>query len=285
MKWYPLVLAVLIFAPFESIAQYDHFSYEDGHFQTQMSVFVFTENTALKSRPSVVSQDMAYLNQGERVVILVNSMVETERNGIKQYWYEVQHTSDSGKISRGYIQGHDLALGGVTFQIDYRRDLLLIQVSKYNVSEAYTLNAKIVRNGKTVKSIECPFIEFHLNPPLPNYSVSVLKNIQANIDERSEVAEIAFFHKRPDFPSGNLYLVWNGENLDMICETMYLMEPGLFEYDSWVVYPGREGVERGHVMMVEVIKEFDEETESYVVVDRVNTLFRWDGIKVTRLEE
>lgn len=284
MKWYSLFLALSLAVTFEGIAQYDHFSYEKGLFQTEMSVFVFAENAVLKTRPSIISQDVETLNHGDRVMVMANSMVEVERNGIKQYWYEVQHTSDSGRISNGFIQGHDLALGGVTFQIDYRRDLLLFQVTKYNVSEAYTLTAKIVRNGKIVKSIECPFIDFHLNPPLLDYSVSVLKNIQANIDEKSEVAEISFFHERADFPLGTLYLIWNGENLAKICETMYLKEPGLFEYDSWVVYPGREGVKPGHVMMVEVIREFDEETESYVVLDRIENLFRWDGIQVTRRE-
>lgn len=284
MKLYAILIVCALVIPAGISAQYDHFSYEQGRFHPDMSVFVFAESTSLKVSPAIDASDRILLNHGDRVTILVNTMVVSERRGIKQYWYQVEHTSDSGKVTSGFIPGHDIALGAVTFQIDYRRDLLLFQITDFNPSEAYTLTAKIVRNGKIVKMLECPFIDFHLNPPFPDYSVAVAKNIQTRIDDKSEVAEIAFFHAKSEYPAGNLHLIWNGENLDRICETVYLKEPGLFEYDSWVVYPGREGVKPGHIMMVEVIKEFNEDAEEYMVTERITTLYKWDGESITVVE-
>lgn len=266
-----------------AMAQYDYFSYENGRFQSEMTVYVYEEECMLKSRPGPDGADILTLKQGDRLLVLYCAMVETERNGVIQYWYQVEYQTPEG-VTTGYVKGHDLALGALTFMIDYKRDLLLFRIFAFNPSEAYTLQAKVLRNGQTLKSITTPFIDFHLNPTCPDYSIAVLKNIQARIDEKSEVAEISFFHSRTDMPLGVLYLIWNGENLDRICETMYLKEPGLFEYDSYIVYPGREGVKAGTVKQVEIIREFDEEKEEYVVVEKIETLYVWDGVKISITE-
>lgn len=265
--------------------QYDYFVYENGRFQTQMQVYVFTEKTALKVKPSVDAADVVSIAHCDKLLIVSNTMVENAQTGVIQYWYQAEYTNDSGKVFSGYINGHDLAIAAIQFQIDYRRDFLLFRISGFNPSEPYTITAKVVRNGEVLQTIRAPFIDFHQNQPQPDYSISALKNVQTRIDEKSEIAELSFFHNRSEFPAGTAYFIWNGENLARICETMTISEPELFEYDSWVVYPGREGVKPGNIMFVESIKEYDETSGQYVAVSRIVTTYIWDGIKISVLKE
>lgn len=276
-------LLIIVSLSFNINAQYDYFSYDNGKFNVGMDVYVFSEEVALKANPFTTAEDVTILQHGERLKILQSLENRIERNGVLQNWYQVV-LEDNEEIFYGYISGHDLALGAVTFIMDYKRDLLLFQITGYQRNEAYTMTAKIVRDGKVLREIEVPFIDFPNNPAYPDYSVAVLKNIQTGIDRRSEVAEITFFHTNTKFPAGTLYLIWNGENLDDICETMYIKEPGIFEYDSYLVYPGREGVEQGTVMLVEIIREYDEESNNYVEVKRIRTTYVWDGKKITVAE-
>lgn len=275
------VLSVFILITAAGTAQYDYFAYENGSFQTGMQVYVFSDSCTLKQKPLGDAAAVAELHHGDKVKIVYNAMVQDFRDTIVQYWYYAEYTNGEGKEFAGFVSGHDLALGGVTFQIDYNRDLLLFQFSGFRSGLAYLLEAKIVRDGRVVKAIEVPFIEFHLNPEYPDFSISVLKNIQTGIDQKSEVAEITYFHERPDFPSGILYLIWNGEHLARICETSSITQPGLYLYDSYLVYPGRNNLKPGTIMQVEVIKEFTEEVEDYVEIDRITTIYRWDGKTIT----
>jgi hypothetical protein len=282
MKWIAALCFTTLFA-LQASTQYDYFAFESGIFQPEMTAWVYEEHTTLKSRPATDSRDLAHLTHGDRVLVMHSTGVQHQRNGVIHYWYNVSWTNDSGRVITGFIPGNDLALGAVTFQLHYRRDLLLFRIMTYNPSEAYTMEAKVVRNGQTVAQIETPFIDFHLNPAYFNYSVSVLKNIQTRIDSISEVAEITFYHLNQDRPSGTLYLIWSGEHLDRICETMYLHEPLLFIYESYIVYPGQEGVKPGTVKHVEIIREYNEEKEDYIVVEKIGTVYVWDGKLISKL--
>lgn len=279
-----LVLTALLMAVATATAQYDYFAYENGRFQSDMTVYVFAEQCALKERPALASKDVMPLAHGDKLLVYNFEWVESVRDGVKQYWYHVEYRNDT-LVTSGYICGHDLALGALNFQIDYKRDLLLFQITSYRDMQPYTLTAKVIRDGKTLKTLEHPFIDFHLNPAYPDFSISVQKNIQAGIDEKSEVAEISYIHTLTEFPVGTLYLIWNGEHLGALCETMYLKDPGLLEYESYLVYPGREGVQPGTVQKVEVIREYHEEEEAYLETERIITLYQWDGEKVTSGKE
>ncbi|HRZ41954.1 MAG TPA: hypothetical protein P5228_04535 [Bacteroidales bacterium] len=261
--------------------QYDYFTYENGRFQPDMHVYVFSDSCTLKTRPSVESNDIITLRQGDRLLVWNAEAAISERNGLIQYWYRVEYRTDS-LATNGYISGNDLALGALNFQIDYRRDLLLFRITDYREAGPYTLTAKIVRDGKTLKTVRTPFIDYHLNTANPDYSFSVLKNIQAGIDEKSEVAEISYVHSQPEFPVGTLYLIWNGENLAVICETTYFIDPELIEFESYLIYPGREGVQPGTVKKVEILREFDEKSEGFLETERIETIFVWDGVSVRK---
>jgi hypothetical protein len=281
MKWIVALLVVMLF-PFRAASQYDYFAYENGMFQAEMTVYVYAEQATLKGRAAADGKDLVHLVHGDRLLVIYQAGVQAVRNGIIHQWYNVSYTNDSGRVITGFIPGTDLALGAITFQIDYQRDLLLFRLKAFNAAMAYTLEAKVVRNGQTVKELETPFIDFHLNPERFSYSVSVLKNIQTRIDDKSEVAEITFFHQRQDLPSGTLYLIWNGNHLDRICETMFIQEPFVFIYDSYLVYPGQEGVLPGTAKHVEIIREYDEEKEDYIVVEKIETVYVWDGKRVIK---
>jgi hypothetical protein len=278
------VLSFFFFVTAAGTAQYDYFAYENGNFQAGIQVYVFTDSCSLRQKPAEDAIPVVEIHHGDKVKIVYNAMVQAFRDTLVQYWYYVEYTDKNGQVSVGFISGHDLALGGITFQINDQRDLLLFQFSGFRTWQAYLLEAKIVRNGMVIQTIEVPFIDYHLNPEFPDFSISALKNIQSGIDQQSEVAEITFFHENPDFPSGILYLIWNGEHLARICETLSIAQPGLYLYDSYLVYPGRNDVKPGTVMQVEVIKEFTEEAEDYVETDRIITIYRWDGKSITTVE-
>jgi hypothetical protein len=280
---------VLLLLPFllfrlSTSAQYDYFAYENGKFQPEMTVYVFSDECSLRARPGEAAREVMTLKQGDKLQVFNAEMVESERNGVKQYWYRAEYRNDT-LVAGGYISGNDLALGALHFQIDYKRDLLLFQITAYREMEPYTLTAKVIRNGKTMKTIRTPFIDFHMNLANPDYSFSVLKNIQTGIDEKSEVAEISFVHLSPEFPVGTLYLIWNGENLATICETMYYIDSEMTEYDSYLVYPGREGVLPGTVKKVELVREYDEKREGFVEKQKTETLYRWDGVSILKVAE
>lgn len=275
----PFLLTTLVLGSHQISAQYDYFTYENGRFQSDMNVYVFSDSCMLKARPGEEAVNILMLRQGDRLLVWNAEAATSERNGLIQYWYRVEYRTDSFSTN-GYISGNDLALGVLNFQIDYKRDLLLFRITNYREAGPYTLTAKVVRDGKTLKTVKTPFIDFHLNPANPDYSFSVLKNIQTGIDEKSEVAEISYVHEQQDFPVGTLYLIWNGEHLAVICETMYWINPELIEYESYIVYPGREGVQPGTVKKVEVIREFDEKKEGFVETERVETIYVWDGVSI-----
>jgi len=285
MKWPWICILFLWLGVPPAMGQYDYFVFEKGQFLNGMSVYVFSTNAPIKQRPAINAPDMVTLSHGAQVSVLSNPMVQAERGGIIHYWYQVEYTSDSGRVISGFISGHDLAMGAASFQIDYRKEILLLQITRFNPESAYTMSAKMIRNGAEIAQIRFPFIDFHGNPPLPEYSLSVLKNIQPGIDEKSEVAEISFYHANSGFPAGILYLIWNGEHLARLCETMYLLEPNLFEYDSYLVYPGRNGVKPGTVMVVETIKEFVEEQQEYILTEQNRIVYKWDGQKVAVVSE
>lgn len=285
MKW-PYVFVLLLWLSISSArGQYDYFVYENGVFQTGMQVYIFSNTAPIKQRPAINAAELTSLTHGNMVTIVSNPMVQAERGAVIHYWYQVDFTNDSGRVITGFVNGHDLAMGAVNFQIDYRRDLLLLQITRFNQEAAYTMTAKMVRNGSEIALIRFPFIDYHLNPALPGYSISVMKNIQPGIDEKSEVAEVSFYHADAGFPAGVLYLVWNGEHLARLCETMYLLVPNLFEYDAYLVYPGRSGVKPGTVMVVETIKEFVEERQEYVVTEQNKIVYKWDGQQVSVVSE
>ncbi len=276
-----LLLLPFLLAGWVVTAQYDYFAYENGRFQSEMAVYVFTDSCTLKARPAVESHDILTLRHGDRLTVWNTEMALSERNGLVQYWYRVEYRTDTF-ATNGYISGNDLALGMVNFQIDYKRDMLLFQIAQYREAGPYTLAAKIIRDAKTLKAVRTTFIDFPLNPANPDYSFSVLKNIQAGIDEKSEVAEISYVHMQPEFPVGTLYLIWNGENLGVICETTYFLDPELIEFESYLVYPGREGVLPGTVKKVDVVREYDETREGFIETERIETIYVWDGVSVRK---
>lgn len=272
------VLLAGFFLSLPATAQYDYFVYDAGRFVPGLQVHTFVEKAVLRERPGAGYRAVTSVDRGSRVVIMSNTMVQSERNGVIQYWYQVGYTNDTGAVFRGFLEGHDLAVAALRFQVDYQRDLLVAQITGTSDDGSYILTAHILRAGShTVLTAHIPFIPFMGNTTLPGYTFTLERNIQSRITPEAEVAELTYYHANDSMPAGTLYLLWTGEQLLKLCDAISMTEPDNTVREVMIIYPGREGVEAGSFRVKETITTYDPEKKRFNKPEQTISTHHWNG--------
>ena len=236
---------------------------------------VFREDAALFEEPSESSHIVCTLPVGDELFRLAAIDIQYEGDGMSCTWMEAFYEMD-GDTCRGYIPHSWLALTDQTLSGD---TLFLFGIDTY-----YPDRYRFVGSARAVSGGEILW-ESVFYPPGGAFGGNDYRYGASSrqIDEGdytfSNLVMLSFLYEACGYENRDVLFVWTGSYLVRGISASTVSEAGVFHYSEEFIFPEKDSLFGGWILLVTTSEEFDDDTMDYFITSQDTAYYSWNGLE------
>lgn len=252
-------------------------------FQKGNSTYVFIDLASIRSEPSIEDSIVDYVLLGTEVFFDTKTEYTSSLFGKTAAWYKVHYKKENVQ-KEGYIWGGDLCINpmrrnNVKFLFGLKGKDISKQKSKDNEDEREVMIAelKAVRNDSLISTVSWELFgtDGLAYSGAKIYPPAGLKNIQYLVNT-------VFSGEACGIPAIYQYTAWNGKQLILLPQLMFITDAGMYFYNETLYFPTDKLGKPG--MIIKKITQEETDEKNKTKKKSRSEFFSWDGKKLKKVK-